>query len=447
MINLKCEGISKHYNQPLLDEVSFNFRGSGVVGFVGDNGSGKSTFLKIIGGIEDQYEGKYSWGKGMRIGYMPQEIVGRDRLSGGQKKIEKLAELVYGGGFDVLLLDEPDNHLDFEGKDWLMEALSHFSGLVIMISHDRDFLAKTTSYVWMVEDKKIRTFPFGYSRYEEVYEKEQTSQKKLYALQLAEKKRLEQLVKDFRLRLAQGKVKPSGLRAMVSRLERHEAQMIDDQSMREEKIVLRSEVAGKQIKGKTAVLVKSMNFAYGDSKVFSGASFHMDVGEKVVMIAPNGAGKTTLIRLLMGDLKPDEGVAKIGVGLKVGYYAQEHFKALDEEKTAMSLFLDAYPMCEYEVESVLRKFLFTKQTMRTRVALLSGGQKARLQMALFLYTMPDLLILDEPTNHLDIKSIMALEGFLLEFRGTVLLITHDRELIAGMRCRTVGIENYGIREI
>lgn len=447
MINLKCESISKHYNQPLLDEISFSFRGVGVVGLIGDNGSGKSTFLKILAGVEDQHEGKFDWNVGVRVGYMPQEIVGRDRLSGGQKKIEKLAELIYGGGYDVLLLDEPDNHLDFEGKDWLIEALSHFSGLVIMISHDRDFLAKTTKYVWMIEDRKVRTFPFGYAQYEEVYENEQVSLERLYALQLAEEKRLIQLVKDFRLRLAQGKVKPSGLRAMMSRLERHRAGMIKNPAERRETITIKSRIEGKRIKGKTAVLVKDMSFSYGNDLVFKGANLHMFVGEKVLMVAPNGSGKTTLIRLLLGDMLPDEGVAKVGVGLKVGYYAQEHFEALDEQKSALQLFMDSYPMYEYEVEAVLRQFLFSKQTMKTRVGLLSGGQKARLQLALFLYRKPDLLILDEPTNHLDIKSIVALENFLKEFEGSVLLITHDRELIEAVEGRVVGITDKKIKPV
>ena len=299
----------------------------------------------------------------------------------------------------------------------------------------------------MIEDRKVRTFPFGYAQYEEVYENEQVSLERLYALQLAEEKRLIQLVKDFRLRLAQGKVKPSGLRAMMSRLERHRAGMIKNPAERRETITIKSRIEGKRIKGKTAVLVKDMSFSYGNDLVFKGANLHMFVGEKVLMVAPNGSGKTTLIRLLLGDMLPDEGVAKVGVGLKVGYYAQEHFEALDEQKSALQLFMDSYPMYEYEVEAVLCQFLFSKQTMKTRVGLLSGGQKARLQLALFLYRKPDLLILDEPTNHLDIKSIVALENFLKEFDGSVLLITHDRELIEAVEGRVVGITDKKIKPV
>src|SRR3989344_5429936 len=169
MIGLKCENISKLYNQPLLDRVNLVFSGRGVIGLIGDNGCGKSTLLKILSGEETQFEGKFFWSQATHIGYMPQEIMGGDRLSGGQKKIEKLAELLYSGYFDVVLLDEPDNHLAFEGKDWLKTALEQFPGLVIMISHDRAFLAKTTQYIWMVEDRQIRTFPFGYKKFEEVY--------------------------------------------------------------------------------------------------------------------------------------------------------------------------------------------------------------------------------------------------------------------------------------
>lgn len=430
MIGLKCENISKQYNQPLLDKVSFIFNGEGVIGLIGDNGSGKSTLLKILSGEETQFEGKFQWTNAQSIGYMPQEIIGSDQLSGGQKKIEKLAELLYGGYHDVVLLDEPDNHLDFDGKDWLQTALEGFPGLVIMISHDRDFLAKTTQYTWLVEERTVRTFPFGYEKFEQVYGEEQEYQHKIYGQQQKEQKRLEELVKVFRVRAASNKKRAAAYHNMVKRLDRHKEQSIADPKKKLTRINLdnRSPLE-RQIKGKTAILIKDLEFSYGDKVIFNKANLHLTVKDKIVLVAPNGTGKSTLIKLLLGELTPTSGVAKIGNNLEVGYYSQEHSQTLLAESTPIKQFMDVYPIFEYEAERVLRKFLFTKQTMRNKIGLLSGGQKARLQLALFLYRNPDILILDEPTNHLDIKSIQALENFFIDFKGTVLLISHDRELI------------------
>ena len=155
----------------------------------------------------------------------------------------------------------------------------------------------------------------------------------------------------------------------------------------------------------------------------------MEVGDKVALVSGNGTGKSTLIKLILGMLEPQEGTARVGDNLKVGYYSQDHLETLPADGTPISVFCSKFPVADYEAASVLKKFYFSKQTIKSKIWTLSGGQKARLQLALFLYTNPDVLILDEPTNHLDIRSVSALEEFLVDYQGSVLLISHDHDLL------------------
>ena len=437
MINLKVTDLTKIFNQPVLEGVNVQFSGQkGVVALIGDNGSGKTTLLKILSGQDKEFTGYVEWNKGLSLGFMPQEITDYSTLSGGQKKIAMLSELLYAGSHDVVFLDEPDNHLDMEGKTWLLEAIGSFPGLVIMISHDRSFLRKTSNLVWLIEDMKIRTFPFGYARFEEAYEDESEHLAKVYEQQVKEKKRLEELVHRFKLIATYNSKKSATYHNMIKRLERLEAEMVVDPKKRQVSMKLSVNRNKKDIKGKTAILVKDLCFSYKDQEVFREANMHSYVGERVALVAPNGAGKSTLIKLLMGKIKPTSGEAKVGVNINIGYYSQEHVEALPDDKTPLQAFMERFPLFEWQVKEIMHKFLINKTTMKTRMGILSGGQRSRLQLALFLYQNPDLLILDEPTNHLDIKSITALENFLAEFSGSVLLVSHDHDLVR-KTCRKI----------
>lgn len=429
MYHLRLEQLSKHYNQPLLDEVNLSFTGNGVVALIGDNGSGKSTLLKILSGQEDPDAGKVIWSHSPRIGYLKQEIDTHLDLSGGQKKVALLSELIYSRLYDVLLLDEPDNHLDLENKRWLIDALSDFDGLVIMISHDRYTLKALSKYVWLVEDQSVRTFPFGYEKFVEVYGEEKESQLALYQTQLKEKRRLEAILEVFKARASSGPKAAKTYHAMEKRLARFVSEMVPDPTRNDQAISLSSKIEGKIIKKKTAIFVHDLDFSYPDRTIFDGADLHLFVQDKTALLSPNGTGKTTLIKLLLKQLEPKSGRVEIGPNLSVGYYSQEHNENLPEDGTPMSCFMERYPLFDYQIEEILKKFYFSKQTIRSKIRTLSGGQKARLQLAIFLYSNPDILILDEPTNHLDIKSINALEEFLIQFPGTILLISHDRELV------------------
>ncbi len=430
MISLKITKLQKSYSQPLLDNITFNHVGNGVVALIGDNGSGKSTLLKILAGLEQQDSGKIEWGGNPRIGYLTQEIESLPTLSGGQKKIALLVDLLYNGEYDVLLLDEPDNHLDIQNKQWLASAIKDFEGLVIMISHDRHLLKQITNYTWLVEDREIRTYPFGYSKFVIEYEKERNDQENQFHVQEKEHKRLLELVERFRQKAASSTKTARYYHALEKRLARFEGEMVTDPKKHDVKIKLESKTTAKKIKNKLAILVRNLTFSYDkENNLFEDAEFFMEVGEKAALVSPNGSGKSTLIKLILGLLDPKTGVARVGENLKVGYYSQEHLETLPMDSTPIACFTSRFPIADYEAASVLKKFYFSKHTIKSKIWTLSGGQKARLQLALFLYTNPDVLILDEPTNHLDIRSVSALEEFLVNYEGTILLISHDHDLL------------------
>ncbi len=445
MISLKVSGLQKSYNQPLIDNITFNHVGDGVVALIGDNGSGKSTFLKILAGLEEQDGGKIEWGSAVKVGYLTQEIDNLPELSGGQKKITMLVDLIYSGEYDVLMLDEPDNHLDIENKQWLASAIKSFSGLVIMISHDRHLLKQITDYTWLVEDREIRTYPFGYAKFVVEYEKERNDLERLHAVQEKEHKRLLELVERFRQKAASGPKVARYYHALQKRLARFEGEMVDDPKKKDVKIELTTKTTAKQIKNKLSILVRNLSFSYGKNIVFKNADFFMEVGDKVALVSGNGTGKSTLIKLILGLLEPQEGTARVGDNLKVGYYSQDHLETLPADGTPISVFCSKFPIADYEAASVLKKFYFSKQTIKSKIWTLSGGQKARLQLALFLYTNPDVLILDEPTNHLDIRSVSALEEFLVDYQGSILLISHDHDLLNNVCDVAYEIKNHQLK--
>lgn len=418
-VTLQISQLGKRFNSILFEGVDLRVQKPDKIGLIGDNGSGKSTFLRMLAGLESVEEGQIIWSKGAKVGYLQQEIVEGD-LSGGEKKILKLCELFYGD-YDVILLDEPDNHLDVDHKIWFEELVGDFAGIAIVISHDREFLHKAVNRIWYLEEKQIQDYPFTYKKFSQVYASEMQARLDLWKTQEKERKRLQDMVEMYRRR-AEASNAFGGLYASVQkRYKKYVDEMVEKPPQKKD-LMLNLKL-GDQHKRKTAIYIQNLSKSYGDNQVLKNINLHLFCGEKLAINAPNGSGKSTLLNILVGKLPASGGEFRIGPGLKIGYYAQEHLQALDENLSPEDI------MNRFDAASYLRKFLFTSEQISMPVRFLSGGQKSRLQLAKFLATNPDILVLDEPTNHLDLRTVLALENFLKDYKGTLILVSHDRELV------------------
>ncbi len=358
-------------------------------------------------------------------------------LSGGQKKLVGLAKLLITEP-DLLLLDEPDNHLDMAGKAFLGQFIRSYRGGVVLVSHDRYLLDLVVDEIVELEDGRLTTFTGSYSEY--AFEKQRLllRQQQVFQAQQKEITRLEQAAKRL---LTWGHVYDNEKfirrgKSMLKRLEKIER--VDKPTLERKQIGL--ELAGWRGSNKVLEiegLVKSFpapgtgeDAEIGDSgegahRVLRGLDMLLWRGERVGLVGPNGAGKSLLLRLILGQEKPTAGSIQIGPSVEIGYYAQEH-ETLDPKQTLIDIVRRAAPLSEQAAVSFLGRFLFTYDQARGVVANLSGGERSRMQMALLMLSGPNFLLLDEPTNNLDIPSAEVLENALEEFEGTVLVSSHDR---------------------
>ncbi len=426
-VSLQVRELGMSYVNPLFSDVILNAQGNVKIGLIGDNGSGKSTLLKILAGLEQPTTGSAKWSQETKIGYLEQEIVADTfEVSGGEKKILKITELFYGD-YNALLLDEPDNHLDLDHKDWFEELVKEFPGLVIVISHDRHFLETAVDQIWHLEEQKVKAYGFSYSKFKDIYEENMESRKKLYEIQEKERVRLADFVKRMRVKAAANDAFTGILHNAEKRYERWVDQMVE-KPPKENVLNLQLNVQTENTK-KTAVFLQNVSKSYEQNEVLKNIELHVFCGEKIAISAPNGSGKSTLLNMIVGKLKPTSGEIKIGPELKVGYYAQEHLDILNPQETMLGELQKTKPFFHYEGIAYLKRFLFRDDQIVSEVRFLSGGQKSRLQLAKFLASEPDVLVLDEPTNHLDLKGVLALENFLKDYQGTLILVSHDRELV------------------
>ncbi len=355
-------------------------------------------------------------------------------LSGGQKKLVALCRLLLARP-SVLLLDEPDNHLDLPGKAYLEKLINEYPGAVVIISHDRYLLDAVVTHIAEIEDGKLTTFAGDYTAYIVDKEMRLARQEELYQIQQREIARMEQALKRYAVWVIKSDKFASRVRAMESRLAR-----VD----RMERPVLERRRMALELggwRGSNQVVELS-----GVRKSFRALTPLRDVnlmvrhGERVGLIGANGAGKSVLLRLLIGEEQPDAGRVKIGPSVKVGYYAQEH-ETLDFAQTPLDAVRRAARITEESAVGFLKKYLFTYQQTSQKIGLLSGGERSRLQLALLVLSDVNCLLLDEPTNNLDIASAEVLENALAEFEGTVLVISHDRYFLDGTVSRIVELAN------
>ncbi len=381
-----------------------------------------------------------------QIGFRDEEIgLPMGNLSGGQKKLLGLARIMIGKP-EVLLLDEPDNHLDLDGKALLENLIKNFSGAVVIVSHDRYFLDLVVDEIIEIESTHLRTYKGNYSEY--MFEKQarQARQGQMFQAQHKEITRLEQAAKRL---LTWGKVYDNPKfsmrgKAILKRLDRIER----IEKPADGSIGLDISLGGWS--GSRKVLeLSGVSKSFNDTgsvilnPVLRDIDLYIGYGERVGLVGPNGSGKSVLTRLIRGEEQPDGGEIYIGPSVVIGYYAQE-FETLDETLNLLDAICKMGNFSQSRGVAFMRKFGFDYQQRDTRVGSLSGGEKARLQIAMITLSGANFLVLDEPTNHLDIPSCEVLEDALLEFEGTILAISHDRYFLDRVATRICSLGANGI---
>jgi ATP-binding cassette subfamily F protein 3 len=365
-------------------------------------------------------------------------------LSGGERKLVDVARFLLDRP-DVLLLDEPDNHFDVETRAWLERWLTtEYTGAVCLISHDRYMIDRVANTIFELEDGTIRQYPGGYSAYRELRQARLEREAELRELQEREFRKLkasaEQLTQWARQNDKFASRAENQRRKLAKERERLESTPRPILDRR------RIDVDFSIERGSTDVLVaENVSKAFGERVVFEPFDLLLRHGDRAGLVGPNGAGKTTLVRMVLGEEPPTTGTIRLGPSVTVGYYAQEH-ETLDPEATPLETLRMLKPMNEQQALSALVAMLFDRHDAMNRIGALSGGERARLQIALLILGGANLLVLDEPTNNLDIPSGEALEAALRDFPGAVLTISHDRYFLDAICTRTIAIDAGVVRD-
>jgi ATP-binding cassette subfamily F protein 3 len=355
-------------------------------------------------------------------------------LSGGQKKLVGLARLLLVRP-DILLLDEPDNHLDLPGKMFLEKLIREYEGTVVLISHDRYLLDAAVTHIAELEDGHLTLFEGDYSSYITDKEMRLARQEELYQIQQRGLARMEMALKRYKVWVEFSDKFASRIHAMEARMARVEK--IDKPNLDRKRMDLR--LSGWRGSNKVLELA-GISKSFGSKQIFSNLNETIWHGERVGLIGANGAGKSVLLRMILGNETPDAGEIKIGPSISIGHYAQEH-ETLDFNQTVVDAVRYAGEMSEGRATAFLLHYLFTYKQVSQKIGELSGGERSRLQLALVVLSGANFLLLDEPTNNLDIASAEVLEQALEDFVGTVLVISHDRYFLDRTVERLLVIEN------
>ena len=363
-----------------------------------------------------------------------------DKLSGGQRSKVALAKLLLSKS-NLLLLDEPTNHLDIKSVEWLEGFLKNYNGAIFVISHDRYFLDKITDKTVELENRKVRCFKGNYSEFLVKKKAEQRAIEDKYETDMKEIQRLEGVVAQQRqwnreknIRTAESKLK---------QIERIKEQLVVPDSKVER---IRFHFEPKCVSGNDVIIADGLSKSFGSKTIFRNASLHITRGERVFILGDNGCGKTTFLKTLMGQYAPDEGTFIFGENLFKGYFDQVQ-AGLDLNKTAIEEIWSKYPkMTQTQVRSALAAFLFKGDDVFKKISELSGGERARIALLNLMLGGYNLLLLDEPTNHLDAFSREELENTLLDYDGTMLIVSHDRYFINKLSSRILELDENGFTE-
>ena len=371
-------------------------------------------------GRQEQTE-KVLLGLGFRHGDFNRPVA---EFSGGWQMRVELAKLLLQRP-DFLLLDEPTNHLDIVSIQWLENFLKNYSGAVVLVSHDRTFLDNITTRTIEITAGRIYDYKCSYSDYVIQMQERRASQMAQLTAQQRQVAQIEAFIERFRYKATKSKQ----VQSRIKMLDKMETVKVDEVST--ESIHFRFPPAPHS--GKIVVEAEHLGKAYGDLQVFDRVDFLLTSGKKVAFVGRNGEGKSTMAKIIVGDIKDYTGTFRLGAQVQVGYYAQNQAAMLDGEKTVFQTIDDiATGDIRPKIRNILGSFLFDSEDCEKKVKVLSGGEKARLALAKLLLTPSNLLVLDEPTNHLDMDSKDILKNALLQYTGTLILVSHDRDFLQGL---------------
>lgn len=456
---LNAEKISKTYGEKVLfDKVVLGVNKGDKIGVIGVNGTGKSTFLKIIAGIEEPDAGEIVSGRGVTVSYLAQapqfnpgdtivSYVIKDKnnaseaeaktiltklgiidfdaaintLSGGQRKRIALARTLVSPA-EVLILDEPTNHLDSDMVIWLEEYIKKFKGELIMVTHDRYFLDNVTNRIVELDGGKLYGYDTNYSGFLELKTQREEMER------ATEAKRANILRRELEWIRRGCQARSTKQQARIDRYEDMKEASRQARASFENKALEMNSVSTRL--GKKTIELSDICKSFGEKKVIDDFTYIFLRDDRIGIIGKNGCGKSTLMKIITGNLKPDSGSVEIGDTVRIGYFMQEN-EPLDEKMTVLEFVRSigeyvttatgkatASQMCE--------KFLFGPKSQWTPISKLSGGEKRRLYLLSVLMSAPNVLILDEPTNDLDIETLEILEDYLDGFAGIVIVVSHDR---------------------
>lgn len=459
MVLLNAEHISLSWGEnTLFDDVGFALEEHDKVGFIGINGTGKSTFLRILAGLQEADSGTITLARGVRIGYLPQEpdfsesvtvlqqvfrgastafaqerayearmlltqlgITDFDRdvrlLSGGQKKRVAICSALINPS-EILILDEPTNHIDNETAVWLEQQLKAYRGAIVVITHDRYFLNRVTNRICELEHAKLYFYEENYEGYVE------RKAERMASAAASERKRQSLLRRE--LEWMRRGVRARGTKSR-SRIERYEA--LSAQTAPEEAGSVEMKSISTRL-GKKTIEVSGLYKSWDSTTYIRDFSLNVARDDRIGIVGRNGTGKSTFLRILAGQVQPDSGEVSFGETVRIGYFAQD-CGHMDENQKVIAFIRDIAetvrtPDGTLSAAQMLETFLFSGEAQWTRIGSLSGGEKRRLYLLSVLMSAPNILLLDEPTNDLDIETLTILENYLDNFDGAVLAVSHDR---------------------